>query len=73
MTLKEVEEGKKVRLLARVLSLFVLVMTQPGKIDGVMKQITQSFNPVIHRRIQETMRNPTVVKWLALPHRVVLR
>ena len=37
-------------------------MTQPGEIDGVMKQMTQSFNPVI----QETMRNPTVLKWLAL-------
>ena len=59
--------GGKERLLARVLS-FVrsIVMTQPGEIDGVMKQMTQSFNPVIHRRIQETMRNPTVLKWLAL-------
>ena len=47
-------------------------MTQPGEIDGVMKQMTQSFNPVIETRIQETMRNPTVLKWLALPHRVVL-
>ena len=35
-------------------------MTQPGEIDGVTKQMNQSFNPVIHRRIQETMRNPTV-------------
>ena len=48
-------------------------MTQPGEIDGVTKQMTQSFNPVIHRRVQETMRNPTVLKWLALAHRVVLR
>ena len=45
-------------------------MTQPGQIDGVMTQMTQSFNPLIHRRIEETMRNPTVLKWLALPHRV---
>ena len=46
-------------------------MTQPGEIDGVTKQMNQSFNPVISGRIQETMRNPTVLKWLALPHRVV--
>ena len=38
-------------------------MTEPGEIDGVTKQMTQSFNPVIHRRIQETILNPTVLKW----------
>ena len=31
-----------------------------------MTQMTQSFNPGIHRRIQKTMLNPTVLKWLAL-------
>ena len=41
-------------------------MTQPGEIDGVMKQMTQSFNPVI----QETMRNPTVLKWLVEIHTI---
>ena len=48
-------------------------MTRPGEIDGVTKQITQSFNSVIDRRIQETMRNPTVLKWLALPYREVFK
>ena len=39
----------------------------------VMTQMTQSFNPGIHRRIQKTFLNPTVLKWLALARCVSFR
>ena len=38
-----------------------------------MTQITQSFNPGIHRRIQKTLLNPTVLNWLASPRCVSVR
>ena len=38
-----------------------------------MTQITQSFNPGIHRRIQKTLLNPNVLNWLASPRCVPVR
>ena len=52
----------------------MLVMTQADSESKAVTQMTQSFNPAIHRTIHKTMRSRTVLnvpKWSALP-KVVL-